>query len=911
LRRGLIGGLIIALLELGVLPGPLQAQTEAPPDRVIVYGDVAKRWQTDATSFVDLRGTVVISRGDSRLTAERAILWINQPASDRTGQVVMDCYAAGRVVTTENGALVESPEAFFSWKVASLTVDDEDGKIEGVVPPGMDACLARACAVQSYGGLEGFPTFIGPKHTSGLPARSRSYATAPELQPMRFGTIYSQKTPMAEITVRREGDYLITMATRCPDIIFEDPDIEMGQLEILADNVVVWVNEKKMNETGDLRQSELQFYAEGHVVVHYRERVLRCERLFFDYSNQRALIVGGTEGYAVIQGYYGETQIPYYYHAKVIRQLDRDHYTADNVKITTSSFGRPEWYVRVHRMDLAIARQKASEDAADRGDIVSEKAIFHHSLFTVGGWPIAYLPYWSHDLVRDRALLKHLSFGSSSDFGTEIRTGWDLYALGLYENDWSNLTLLMDYLSKRGLGHGVEFDYARPDDAGWLHAWRINDKHEDLDPVPEDPESRGRVRWFHRHIFDPSWRLDFEVSYLSDPDFLREFFEQEYKEGKPQETLAYLHYTKANRAFTLLSKFNINDFTTETEYLPEARAQIIGQPFLDNRLVYTTDNRLGFLRRHQDDRIAGPPGDYDAMRMDTYHELQLPLSVSMLKVTPFTSARYTWYDDDPLGDANDRALLAAGVSVSSRLWRVYDVHSRLGDLNGLRHIVVPTVTYANTFESSTPAGELYQFDGVDALDKMQVVNLRLHQRLQTKRASRQRVPSAQSDWRVVDWMKLDADINYYPDADRDNGGREFSNLLLDYEFRVTDRLAVVADAEIDVDDQQRFETAAVGINLQRTPRLHIYLGQRYLREDKSSVSIGRLEYMIDERWRIGLLGKYDWDTGTSDDVRVTLSRILHDWELRVGYEHEEGDDDKVFTIEFIPVWVPQVQFRLY
>ena len=60
-----------------------------------------------------------------------------------------------------------------------------------------------------------------------------------------------------------------------------------------------------------------------------------------------------------------------------------------------------------------------------------------------------------------------------------------------------------------------------------------------------------------------------------------------------------------------------------------------------------------------------------------------------------------------------------------------------------------------------------------------------------------------------------------------------------------------------------------------------------------------------------MLGEYDWKTGESDDVRITLTRVLHDWELRMGFEHDAGEDDTSFMIEFVPVWAPQFQLRLF
>ena len=291
--------------------------------------------------------------------------------------------------------------------------------------------------------------------------------------------------------------------------------------------------------------------------------------------------------------------------------------------------------------------------------------------------------------------------------------------------------------------------------------------------------------------------------------------------------------------------------------------------------------------------------------------MQLPLAVGPVKVAPFVGARYTYYGEDALGDSNGRMLLSSGVRTSTRVWRLYDVHSRLWDLNGLRHIILPNVDYITAFHSSTSATDLLQFDGVDALDEFQVVRFGLLQRLQTKRPRRRRVPTGEADWRVVDWMRFDAEIDYFPNADRDNGGRDLSDLMLDYEFLITNRVKLLADADIDIDDDKRVEAATVGFRINRSPHFSFYLGQRYIPDGNSNIFIGRAEYKVDERWAVSLLGQYDWETGLSDDVRLTLIRKLHRWEMRVGVEHDHGEDDTSFMFELVPQYMPKLRLRFF
>ena len=76
---------------------------------------------------------------------------------------------------------------------------------------------------------------------------------------------------------------------------------------------------------------------------------------------------------------------------------------------------------------------------------------------------------------------------------------------------------------------------------GFIDAWAIHDEGRDnlgrqrrsLTPSTED---RGRVLWQHRQDLSSGWRATAEVGWISDTNFLEQYYEQEWDERKDQTT---------------------------------------------------------------------------------------------------------------------------------------------------------------------------------------------------------------------------------------------------------------------------------------------------------------------------------------------------------------------------------------
>ena len=105
-------------------------------------------------------------------------------------------------------------------------------------------------------------------------------------------------------------------------------------------------------------------------------------------------------------------------------------------------------------------------------------------------------------------------------------------------------------------------------------------------------------------------------------------------------------------------------------------------------------------------------------------------------------------------------------------------------------------------------------------DDLMAVRLGAEQRWQTKRGP-------PDNRHIIDWITLDTNITFFPNANRDNFGQTAG--LFDYDFRwhVGDRLTLVSDGIFDFFDQGQ-KIVTVGGFLTRPPRGSLYVGFRIL-----------------------------------------------------------------------------------
>lgn len=655
-------------------------------------------------------------------------------------------------------------------------------------------------------------------------------------------------------------------------------------------------------------------YLEGDVLLSRGGQSVRASRLYYDFDTNRALIFD-----AVLRTPVPERNVPIYVRAERVRQISAREYVAQDARISTSEFYTPHYSlgaVSVYLMDRTVRRGEITGPVAGTFEA-------RHATLQVEGTPVAYWPYVRGDFRQTETLLRRFNLSYSDDFGFTVETGWYLSnLLGLPPVEGFDSTLKLDYFEERGPAAGVDIDYQRDTYFGLFRSYYVRDHGEDdlggLRNGFEAPDDRGRVLWRHRHYLPQDWELTLELSYISDENFLEEYFEKEFDTGKAQETLIYLKKQVDNWAFTLLAQWRILDWLTQTEHLPEAAFHWIGQPLFGTPATLFTSTRVGAVRFRRDERLDFRRLPFDntrdtdiTFRADSRNEVTLPFSVGPVNVVPFVVARGSWWDGTPTRGSEGRYFGSYGVRSSLYLSRAWpEFASRLWDFDGLRHIIKFDVTAWGS-HSNVGSAQLTPFDfGVETIDDFGGVALGVRQRFQTRRGP----PDAR---RVVDWLTIDLEAGLFggETSKAFSHGTAFTyrpeisipenhvagNLI----WRISDTTAFLSEFNIDL-DRGAAATVNASLAVERTPRLAYFVGYRFIGETDSNLFGFGGNYRISRKHTVAVRNYYDLERGENAEFAITYIRRFPRWFVATTFELNDAEDNVGVSLSAWPEGAPEL-----
>lgn len=655
-------------------------------------------------------------------------------------------------------------------------------------------------------------------------------------------------------------------------------------------------------------------YLEGDVQVSQGLNAIRASRLYYDFLQDRALILD-----AVVRTTLVERNIPMYIRAAEIRQLSANEFSANDAILTTSEFHTPHYHIGARRVDL-INRTPTEPGDGGAGIRAGNFRIKDASL-NVGGHPIAYWPFVRGDVDTSETAIQSMRTGYSDDFGFELETKWHLFnLLGLETPKGFHATFVSEYFSERGPAVGVDADYERDRYFGILKSYVISDDGEDsLGSDRENlshPDIRGRLLLRHRQYLEDDWQISLELSYLSDRNFLEEFFEPEYDNGKEQETILYLKKQRDNWAFTAAYQVRILDFYTQTERLPDFSLHLAGES-LANGATWFSENRAGIVRyraAEQTFREFLQDGSNDSSgstaRADTRQEVELPVDVGALRFVPFAAGRGTTWSESPDEGGLTRGFGIVGVRGSMYFTRVYpDVRSPMFDVDGVRHIIKPKIT-AWTSESNVDKDDLFLFDEtVEGIDATDGVTVGVRQRFQTKRG-------AGDNRRTVDVLTHDLELGVFNDA----GGDEITNGFASFSrpensitrnfvnsstiWRMNDRTALLTETNYDLNNGQ-IDILNVSVAVERTPRFSYLIGYRFIEKTESNLLGFDMNYRLTEKHTFAARELFDLDQGQTLEFTIAIIRKFPRWYGALSFELDEARDDFGVSVSLWPEGLSQ------
>lgn len=951
-----------AILSLLLLP-PALGQYE-PDDEPILPDEVAsidvemssryvRQWRDEKGEFVLVfSGGFGLDMGPRRLSADDAVVWIAPRRSDAQDRKYyeMTVYLSGSAevrepggTTTEDSALLvsnlrtygriikrhdaHSPEKVVDSVLYQQALAAREGRVT-VAPPEPEPAPGIEVARPDEIGVISRPT---PKIRWSLNNVETGETPDGRIVQVATGGVYLSRggsSNAAVMEIHAENAVLFMSSDAGPLIseqlngaVAAPREVKLADGEPLPQQPIETRREgadessaKTFSFSGGLADEVEAVYLEGDVVLSMGERFVRANRIYYDFSRDKALILD-----AVLRTDIPEREVPLYVRASEIRQVSASEFSAERAMVSTSEFYTPHYHMGVGSIRL---RDRTARDSAGApAGAISGTYELTNATLNVEDVPVAWWPYSKGDFTASETLIRRFRTAYSDNRGAALETEWYLFdLLGVPRPEGVDASLRLDYYSERGPAIGVDGRYQQENFFGLTRNYYIYDEGEDnlgplRDNVP-DTKNRGRTLWRHRHYLPNDWELTFELAYASDPGFLEEYEKSEWFEEKEQETLVYLKRARDTEAITWLANWRLLDFTTQTEHIPELGYRRVGDTWLDPIVLYHESSVGGIRyqpddRRFFDERRWNNDGETDVtLRLALRQEAELPIKLPGLNIVPFAAGRAQYWDSQPL-DRHGlwRGFGLYGVRGGGYLGRVYDdIHSELFDIDRIRHIIQPHFV-AWWSHSNITSDQITPFDeGIETIDDFYGFGLGVRQVWQTKRGG----PGRQ---RTVDVLTFNIEAGLFGDAqdEQTNGyfnpirpedSRTQNYIGGDLIYRMSDTTTLFYDFNYDLDSRS-FDRNNIAVAIERSPRLAYVFGWRNASDIDLGLLGGGYNYRLNEKHISAFRVWYDVDRGEIGEISLAYIRRLPRWYFSVNFEVDEVFDDVKVSLSLWPEGIPE------
>ena len=371
------------------------------------------------------------------------------------------------------------------------------------------------------------------------------------------------------------------------------------------------------------------------------------------------------------------------------------------------------------------------------------------------------------------------------------------------------------------------------------------------------------------------------------------------------------------------------------------------------------------------DPISHTSGPWSSLRAYTNHEIDMPLNIhDVVRVVPYMQGQIVGWSNQlgggPFGQQSTGPMArfwgAVGVHTEMTAYKLYpDVENEILNIHGLNNkmsfwtdfraayanqqlnsIAVQDDLDDNEYEFVRRYFAITNWTGgilpgpydpralilrralspitgtTDIQGSLTTFQLGLHQRLQTKRGP-------EGNRRIIDWMTLDLNGTYFPDAQRDNFGKPWGQTMYNYQWFVGDRTSIISYGWFDFwnltgsqplsnynvpgYNPKGLNVITSGISLSRPPRGNVFIGYTVINTGTINTSALNLSlsYWLSTKWFGTFSTSYDFGNKIPLGSALSFTRIGADYLTSVGLSYDPQRQATQFAVQISPRLSPNLR----
>ena len=496
-----------------------------------------------------------------------------------------------------------------------------------------------------------------------------------------------------------------------------------------------------------------------------------------------------------------------------------------------------------------------------------------HTVFYLKDIPTLYVPYMIYPAKTERESgLLIPSVGYSDKRGFQY-SGAYYQVLGVNQD----ATLYGDYLSKMGIGKGLEYRYIfGHNTAGEARAYHINVDQVDGVTVNEE---RYALQWQHDGLLPGAVRMVADAEYVNNNDYFKDFgtIAEDYNKDKVQSLFSL---SKNWGKYSLVGQLRyIKDLEVDDpstlQLLPRINFDVARQRFGESIFYYALNNEYTYFWRQK-----GLRGERLMIKPLLAANLQL---WDVINVAPEISYRERIYWGASDNSSNEHEGIPEFVTkINTRMQRIY--HQIPGTVSKLRHSIEPEVVYR--YIPEVDQSRLPNFDTYDRIAEANRLEYALVQRL----TARFDTDEGKATYRELLYLRLSQNYDLTSEASEQRFGAIRAEMtLLPFTW-----LSLRSDTTFEVDSGDWSKISAE-TDIKDSRENSLRVAYRYNRDDVTDYGYVDLSVAFLKPVYVNYQQRYDFSAQEQLEQVIGLEYRQKCWSAQLAYREHDSERSVVLT----------------